>query len=98
MCCISILAALRFLPVNLFTSQSGYIGSAFQLIFLSMGFADRIQVIQENLLESERQKSGLLEELTVEVNKTVDEKIVKALRNKINVANEILGEDLKSWI
>jgi Superfamily II DNA/RNA helicases, SNF2 family len=30
--------------------------------------------------------------------KTVDEKIVKALRNKINVANEILGEDLKSWI
>ena len=30
--------------------------------------------------------------------KTVDEKIVKALRNKINVANEILGEDLKDWI
>ena len=30
--------------------------------------------------------------------KTVDEKIVKALRNKVNVANEILGEDLKGWI
>jgi SNF2 family DNA or RNA helicase len=29
---------------------------------------------------------------------TVDEKIVKALRNKVNVANEILGEDLKGWI
>ena len=30
--------------------------------------------------------------------KTVDEKIVKALRNKVNIANEILGEDLKDWI
>ena len=30
--------------------------------------------------------------------KTVDEKIVKALRNKVNVANEILGEELKGWI
>ena len=30
--------------------------------------------------------------------KTVDEKIVKALRNKINIASEVLGEDLKQWI
>jgi len=29
---------------------------------------------------------------------TVDEKIVKALRDKINVASQVLGEDLKSWI
>jgi SNF2 family DNA or RNA helicase len=29
---------------------------------------------------------------------TVDEKIVKALRDKINIASEVLGEDLKSWI
>jgi len=29
---------------------------------------------------------------------TVDEKIVKALRKKINVASEVLGEKLKSWI
>ena len=29
---------------------------------------------------------------------TVDEKIVKALRKKINIASEVLGEDLKSWI
>ncbi len=29
---------------------------------------------------------------------TVDEKIVKALRNKINIASEVLGEDLKEWI
>ncbi len=29
---------------------------------------------------------------------TVDEKIVKALRDKINIASEVMGEDLKDWI
>ena len=29
---------------------------------------------------------------------TVDERIVKALRNKVNIANTIMGEDLKDWI
>ena len=30
--------------------------------------------------------------------KTVDEKIVKSLRDKINIASEVLGEDLRAWI
>jgi SNF2 family DNA or RNA helicase len=30
--------------------------------------------------------------------KTVDEKIVKALRNKINIASTVLGEELREWI
>ena len=29
---------------------------------------------------------------------TVDEKIVKALREKINIASEVLGEELRDWI
>jgi len=29
---------------------------------------------------------------------TVDEKIVEALRNKINIASEVMGEELKDWI
>jgi SNF2 family DNA or RNA helicase len=29
---------------------------------------------------------------------TVDERIVKALRNKINIASQVLGEDFKDWI
>jgi SNF2 family DNA or RNA helicase len=29
---------------------------------------------------------------------TVDEKIVKALRRKINIASEVLGEELRDWI
>ena len=30
--------------------------------------------------------------------KTVDEKIVKALRNKNDIASQVMGEELKSWI
>ena len=30
--------------------------------------------------------------------KTVDEKIVKALRKKMNIANEVMGEDWREWI
>jgi len=29
---------------------------------------------------------------------TVDEKIVKALRKKINIATQVMGEELKAWI
>jgi SNF2 family DNA or RNA helicase len=29
---------------------------------------------------------------------TVDEKIVESLRNKVNIATEIMGEDLREWI
>ena len=29
---------------------------------------------------------------------TVDEKIVKSLRKKVNIATQVMGEELKSWI
>ena len=29
---------------------------------------------------------------------TVDENIVKALRKKINIASEVMGEELRDWI
>jgi hypothetical protein len=29
---------------------------------------------------------------------TVDEKIVKSLRKKINIASKVMGEELKAWI
>ena len=29
---------------------------------------------------------------------TVDDKIVKSLRKKVNIATEIMGEKLKAWI
>jgi SNF2 family DNA or RNA helicase len=30
--------------------------------------------------------------------KTVDEKIVKALRDKIDIANQVMGEEIKAWL
>ena len=30
--------------------------------------------------------------------KTIDERIIKSLKSKINIANEIMGEDIKDWI
>jgi SNF2 family DNA or RNA helicase len=30
--------------------------------------------------------------------KTIDEKIVTALRNKVNIASRVMGEELKEWI
>jgi len=30
--------------------------------------------------------------------KTVDEKIVKALRRKVNIASQVMNEELKDWI
>jgi len=36
--------------------------------------------------------------IDINAENTVDEKIVKALRTKINIASEVLGEELKSWI
>ena len=29
---------------------------------------------------------------------TIDEKIVEALRDKINIASEVMGEELKAWL
>jgi len=30
--------------------------------------------------------------------KTIDERIIKSLKDKVNIANEIMGEDIKNWI
>ena len=43
-----------------------------------------------------QQKSVTYVDLICE--ETVDEKIVKSLRKKINIASEVLGEELRSWI
>jgi hypothetical protein len=32
------------------------------------------------------------------VKNTVDERIVKALRAKVNIASQVMGEKLKDWI
>ena len=36
--------------------------------------------------------------ITILGEETVDEKIVKSLRKKINIASKVMGEELRSWI
>ena len=71
---IFVLKLLNFIPLNSFTSHSIYFGTALQIIFITIGLVDRINFFQEEALYLEKKKSQLLEELTIEVNKSVDEK------------------------
>jgi SNF2 family DNA or RNA helicase len=36
--------------------------------------------------------------IDIQCEDTVDEKIVKALVKKMNIANEIMNEDIKDWL
>ena len=36
--------------------------------------------------------------IDITTEKTIDEKIVKALRNKINIASEVMGEKAREWL
>ena len=48
------------------------------------------------LKNKEQKKSVTYVDINAE--DTVDEKIVKALRKKVNIASEVMGEELKAWI
>jgi SNF2 family DNA or RNA helicase len=57
----------------------------------------------EKRLQSEDRAHRIVQKKTVTYvdlicEDTVDEKIVKALRDKINIASEVLGEELRAWI
>tara|TARA_B100001996_G_scaffold74523_1_gene54976 strand:- start:240 stop:1685 length:1446 start_codon:yes stop_codon:yes gene_type:complete len=43
-------------------------------------------------------QTGNVTYVDIVAEETIDDKIVKSLRSKINIANEIMGEDLKDWI
>jgi SNF2 family DNA or RNA helicase len=36
--------------------------------------------------------------IDIVVPRTIDEKILKALKNKINIAEKVLGEDARQWL
>jgi SNF2 family DNA or RNA helicase len=51
--------------------------------------------------EARIDRIGQTEKMTyidIMAQETIDERIVKALRNKVNIANAIMGEDLDNWI
>ena len=45
-----------------------------------------------------REKGISAEVIDIHTIKPIDEKIVKSLRKKVNIATEIMGEELKAWI
>jgi SNF2 family DNA or RNA helicase len=43
-------------------------------------------------------QTGSVTYIDLVAEKTIDDRIIKSLKNKINIANEIMGEDIKDWI
>ena len=78
---------MGFLPSNLFTHQAVFIGTALQLILLSMGLADRFNLVQEEALNGEKRIAELLEEVRTGLEKKVAEKT-----NNLNTLVENLDQ------
>jgi len=43
-------------------------------------------------------QTGSVTYIDLVAEKTIDERIIKSLKNKVNIANEIMGEDIRDWI
>ena len=81
-------------------STGGYgltLTSANTVIYYSNGYDLEKRLQSEDRAHRIGQKKSVTY-VDINAEDTVDEKIVKALRKKINIASEVLGEDLRSWI
>ena len=83
------------------TPQTGGYGltltAANTVIYYSNGYDLEKRLQSEDRAHRIGQKKAVTY-VDINAEDTVDEKIVKSLRKKINIASEVLGEDLKSWI
>ena len=83
------------------TPQTGGYGitltAANTVIYYSNGYDLEKRLQSEDRAHRIGQKKAVTY-VDINAEKTVDEKIVKSLRKKINIASEVLGEELKSWI
>jgi SNF2 family DNA or RNA helicase len=83
------------------TPQTGGYGitltAANTVIYYSNGYDLEKRLQSEDRAHRIGQKKSVTY-VDILADKTVDEKIVKSLRKKINIASEVLGEELKSWI
>ena len=81
-------------------STGGYgitLTAANTVIYYSNGYDLEKRLQSEDRAHRIGQKKSVTY-VDINAESTVDEKIVKSLRKKINIAAEVLGEDLKSWI
>ena len=83
------------------TPQTGGYGitltAANTVIYFSNGYDLEKRIQSEDRAHRIGQKKSVTY-VDIIAEDTVDEKIVKALRNKINIASKIMGEELKEWI
>jgi SNF2 family DNA or RNA helicase len=83
------------------TPQTGGYGitltAANTVIYYSNGYDLEKRLQSEDRAHRIGQKKAVTY-VDINAEETVDEKIVKSLRKKINIASEVLGEELKSWI
>ena len=83
------------------TPQTGGYGitltSANTVIYYSNGYDLEKRLQSEDRAHRIGQKKSVTY-VDIIADKTVDQKIVRALKNKINIASQIMGEELKSWI
>ena len=81
-------------------STGGYgitLTAANTVIYYSNGYDLEKRLQSEDRAHRIGQKKSVTY-VDINAENTVDEKIVKSLRKKINIASEVLGEELKSWI
>ena len=81
-------------------STGGYgitLTSANTVIYYSNGYDLEKRLQSEDRAHRIGQKKNVTY-IDIIAEDTVDEKIVKSLRKKINIASEVLGEELKDWI
>ena len=83
------------------TPQTGGYGltltAANTVIYYSNGYDLEKRIQSEDRAHRIGQKKSVTY-VDILAEETVDEKIVKALRKKINIASKVMGEELKAWI
>jgi SNF2 family DNA or RNA helicase len=83
------------------TTQTGGYGitltAASTMIYYSNGYDLEKRQQSEARIDRIGQKFPMTY-IDIMAENTVDERIVKALRKKVNIASQIMGEELKAWI
>ena len=83
------------------TPQTGGYGitlhAASTVIYYSNGYDLEKRLQSEDRAHRIGQKKSVTY-IDILAEETVDSKIVKSLRKKINIASKVMGEELKSWI
>ena len=83
------------------TTQTGGYGitltAAHNVIYYSNGYDLEKRLQSEDRAHRIGQKNNVTY-IDILAEDTVDQKIVKALRKKVNIASKVMGEELRSWI